>query len=82
MGLPVVVSRIPGVTDVACVDQETGLLVPVGDVEALTQAMDRLGSDTGLRAAFGSKGRQRINEKFSWRGHIAQWERLYSNGAG
>jgi len=82
VGLPVVVSRIPGVTDVASVDQETGLLVPVGDAEALAQAMERLGTDTGLRSAFGTKGRQRINEGFSWRGHIAQWERLYSKGAG
>jgi glycosyltransferase involved in cell wall biosynthesis len=82
MGLPVIVSRIPGVTDVACVDQETGLLVPVGDVEALVRAMERLGSDPGLRATLGRKARQRINEGFSWREHIAQWERLYSQGAG
>jgi glycosyltransferase involved in cell wall biosynthesis len=80
MGLPVVVSRIPGVTDVACVDEETGMLVPVGDAEALARAMERLGSDKELRAAFGKKGRRRINEGFSWRGHIAQWERLYSQG--
>jgi glycosyltransferase involved in cell wall biosynthesis len=81
MRLPVVVSRIPGVTDVACVDQETGLLVPVGDAEALARAMERLGSDAGLRDTFGSKARQRINKEFSWGGHIAQWEKLYSNGA-
>jgi len=80
VGLPAVVSRIQGVTDVACADEETGLLVPVGDAEALAQAMDRLGSDNDLRTALGKGGRQRINKGFSWKGHITQWERMYSQG--
>lgn len=80
MALPVIVARIPGVTDVAPVDQETGLFVPVGDVEALVQAMERLGNDSGLRATLGSKARQRIAKEFSWESHIARWEKLYSQG--
>ena len=80
MGLPVIVSRIPGVTDVACVDQETGLLVPVGDVEPLVRAMERLGDDTGLRAMLGCKARQHISKEFSWENHTARWEKLYSQG--
>jgi len=80
VGLPVIISRIPGVTDVACVDQETGLFVPVGEVEPLTQAMERLGGDLELRAAMGGKARQRIDREFSWEKHIVRWERLYSLG--
>jgi hypothetical protein len=41
---------------VASLDQEMGLIVPVGDAEALVRAMERLGSDPGLRATLGSKG--------------------------
>jgi len=80
MGLPVVVSRIPGVTDVASVDQKTGLLVPVGDAEALARAMEQLGEDTAQRATYGNNAKQRIRTEFSWRGHITRWERVYSQG--
>jgi len=80
MALPVIVTRIPGVTDVACIDQKTGLFVPVNDANALASAMDRLGSDAELRAQFGSTGRRRVSDGFSWNGHIAAWEKLYFGG--
>ncbi len=81
MGLPVVMSRIPGVTDVACVDQETGIFVPVDDVESLTRAMDRLGGDPLIRLQWGNNARRRINREFTWNIHISQWERIYRDGA-
>ena len=80
MGLPAIVARIPGVTDVACVDQETGLLVPAGDVEALMRAMERLGNDPDLRAQLGGKARERMSGEFSWESRATQWEKLYSRG--
>jgi glycosyltransferase involved in cell wall biosynthesis len=82
MGLPVIVSRITDVTDVACVEQETGFFVPVGDAEALARAMERLGSDAGLRAKFGSQARQRIEDELSWEQHMQRWEDLYSRAGG
>ena len=80
MSLPIIVSRIPGVTDVACVNQETGLLVPVNDASALALAMERLGTDAGLRSTFGHNARRRVEDRFSWRAHISAWEKLYLNG--
>ena len=80
VGLPVVVSLIPGVTDVACVDEETGLFMPVGDLEALTGAMERLGCNLQIRAQLGHNARKRINREFSWTNHISEWERIYRDG--
>jgi glycosyltransferase involved in cell wall biosynthesis len=47
-GLPVVAGNGGGVAAVVCADR-TGLLVPVGDVEAFAGAMARLLTDAGLR---------------------------------
>mgnify|MGYP001626370629 FL=1 len=80
MGLPVIISRIPGVTDLANVEGETGIYVPVGDTNALEVAMERLGTDSELRQRMGQKAVQRIREAFSWDPYIDKWERLYLEG--
>jgi glycosyltransferase involved in cell wall biosynthesis len=55
-GLPVVATRVGGVPEIVK-DEETGILVPPRDPEALAQAMARLADDPGMRERFGSKGR-------------------------
>jgi glycosyltransferase involved in cell wall biosynthesis len=57
MALPVVASQLPtGVTDVTIADQ-TGLLVPPGDPDALAQAISRLICDRDFAARLGRQGR-------------------------
>ena len=51
MGLPVIVTDIPGPTD-AMREGETGLIVRKGDADSLADAMRRLGNDSLLRARF------------------------------
>ncbi|OIQ99750.1 N,N'-diacetylbacillosaminyl-diphospho-undecaprenol alpha-1,3-N-acetylgalactosaminyltransferase [mine drainage metagenome] len=63
-GVPAVASRIYGITD-AVADDRTGLLFPVGDVEALTQALLRLITNNDLRQQMGNEARQRALELFS-----------------
>ena len=55
MGVPVIVSDIPGPTDAMKRDQ-TGLVVKKADVPELHEAMVRLLEDKSLREAFGAAG--------------------------
>ena len=47
------------------VDNETGILVPPGDANALAVAIDRLASDPDLRRRFGDAGERRWRENFT-----------------
>lgn len=63
-GIPAVATRIYGISD-AVQDGETGILVPVANVEALGAAMHRLVTDTRLRCDMGEKARERASASFS-----------------
>lgn len=64
VGLPAVASRIYGITD-AVIDQQTGLLHPAGDVQALARALIALLSDPARRSAMGECARSRALADFS-----------------
>jgi glycosyltransferase involved in cell wall biosynthesis len=81
-GVPVIVARIPGVTDLANVEGETGYFVPVGDAVSLQDAMERLGNHPALRRGMGEKATQRARDGFGWQCHLDQWERLYMRAIG
>jgi sugar transferase (PEP-CTERM/EpsH1 system associated) len=75
-GLPVVASRVGGIPEV--VDEGVqGMLVPVGDADALAQAFVRYAQDAGLRAAHGQAGRARVEERFSMRAMVTAYGALY-----
>jgi len=61
------------------VNEETGLLVPPGDVAALREALTRLLDDAGLRRRFGEAGRQRIAEHFTWQRFADETLRAYED---
>ena len=63
-GLPVVASDVGGIPEVVR-HGETGLLVPPGDVPALTAALDRLVADPALRARLAEGARERARD-YSW----------------
>lgn len=65
-GLPVVASDVGGVSE-AVADGRSGTVVPAGDGEALTDALARLLQDPELRVRLGSLGRQRYQERFTFR---------------
>jgi glycosyltransferase involved in cell wall biosynthesis len=64
-GRPVVASAVGGLLDLV-VPEETGLLVPPGDVVALRRALERLLGDAGLRRRLGAAARERAAEQLSW----------------
>lgn len=61
--LPVVATNVGGVPE-AVADGETGLLVPLGEVDALSAAIERLVRDPALRRRMGAAGRARWESEF------------------
>ena len=75
-GLPVIGARTGGLPEV--IDEGvTGLLVPPGDVGALSAALARLAGDAGLRARMGEAGRAMVREQFRWETSLDGVLRLY-----
>ena len=62
-GLPVISYDVDGAREVTITD-ETGILVPAQDVEKLSQALEKLASDSALRQRLGSEGQRRFTEQF------------------
>ncbi len=81
-GMPIIISNIPGVTDLANIDGETGFYMTPGNAHELRQAMAVLAGDKHLRQTMGANARQRVVEHFSWSGHVARWEYFLNQQAG
>jgi glycosyltransferase involved in cell wall biosynthesis len=64
-GTPVVCTDLPTGVPWVNVDGETGLVVPVGDAEALGAALARLLGDDALRARMGARAHERALAEFS-----------------
>jgi glycosyltransferase involved in cell wall biosynthesis len=64
MRLPVVAFATSNIPEVV-VHEETGLLVPVRDVEALADSLERLVRDQDLRTRLGHAGRRRVETHFT-----------------
>jgi glycosyltransferase involved in cell wall biosynthesis len=75
-GLPTVAFDVPGVRE-AVRDGETGYLVPYRDIDAMTERVDRLLQDSGLRDRMGRAARRMAEDSFDIRSIQAQHLRLY-----
>lgn len=76
-GLPVVAYDIPGVREVV-VPEETGILVPLGDAEALAAAMAGLLAAPERRRRMGARARARVAAEFSFEGVVRRLEGIYT----
>ena len=77
-GLPVIATAVDGTPEAVC-DGHEGILVPVGDVDAVAEACLTLGRDPGLRARMGRSARSRsacFNEKRAIREVLAIYRSL------
>ena len=74
---PVIATRGGGATEIV-VDDVSGLLVPMGDAEALAAAMCKLLRDRPLRERMGAAGRRRVEESFRIESTAAKISRVYS----
>jgi glycosyltransferase involved in cell wall biosynthesis len=77
-GLPVVASDVGGIGE-AVRDEETGYLVPRGDVESLRERLGRLLNGTALRVRLGQGGRIRYERQFTLSRFVANTLQVYQD---
>ncbi|HXJ64508.1 MAG TPA: glycosyltransferase family 4 protein [Actinomycetota bacterium] len=73
--VPVVASDIPGYR--AVMTDDTGVLFPAGDADALTEALVALLEDEPRRRSLGAKARQIAVERYSWDTISERLEQIY-----
>lgn len=73
---PVVATAAPGTTELV-VDEETGLLVPIGDPAALARALLRVIDDPALGRRLGEAGRARVEAAFRADAMVERFASLY-----
>jgi glycosyltransferase involved in cell wall biosynthesis len=85
LGLPIVASRIPSITELL-LEAECGLLVPPGDEAALASSLGSLLTDASRRLAMGERGRNLFLERYtleeSVKGMTALYQRLLAGRNG
>ena len=59
-GLPVIGTNSPGGTGELVINEETGLLIPMGDVQALTRSMQRFLDDRPFAERLAENARERV----------------------
>ncbi len=77
VGLPVISYDCPSGPAEIIRHEQNGLLVPAGDIEALSAALARLMDDTPLRNRLGDSARA-VNERFAIDEIMQQWRELLS----
>ena len=63
---------------VAEVVGDSGIVVPTGDIDALTRAVDQLTTNPDLRRSLGASARQRVAAEFSPAASFAQIHEIYN----
>jgi glycosyltransferase involved in cell wall biosynthesis len=84
-GIPVITTQATGAIN-SVLDQQTGFIVPVGDVNALSGAIDCLLDDSSLRKRMGQAGRAWVEAAFRrevvWAAIAQAYEQQISCGCG
>ena len=77
VGLPVVASRIVGVTDWIMDGGAAGLLVEKMDIRGFADALERLAKEPGLTEKLGRAARERISGLASFEAHGRAYAKLF-----
>jgi glycosyltransferase involved in cell wall biosynthesis len=80
-GKPIVATRVGG-TPEAIIDRETGILVGVRDVDAMSRAVSELINTPELRSRLGQAGRNRAQDNYSVEQYVSRLDGLYRELSG
>lgn len=80
VGVPVIASRVGGLPEVLD-DGATGWLVDPDDPAGLAEAIHRVLDDPAGAEAMGRRGRQLVEQRFSWEAALAAMEGVYAGVA-
>ena len=80
-GLPVVATRVGGNPELV-EERVNGLLVPVGDREALAEALLELADNPDGRRRMGEAGLARVRSTFNWDRTVEQYMKVYDHVLG
>ena len=75
--LPVVASRITGIPELVD-DKVAGLLVPPGNLDELTGALERLSRNPRMRLSLGRAGRRKVEADYSLAPSVEKLESLFN----
>jgi len=78
-GLPVIATRLAGVTDTIVTDGENGLLVPPGDPAAIARAIERIVANPAWAQALGADARASVVGRFGVEAAAARWRQAYDH---
>ncbi|HEX3356456.1 MAG TPA: glycosyltransferase family 4 protein, partial [Tepidisphaeraceae bacterium] len=73
--VPVVATEVAGICDVVK-NEQTGLLVPVGNPEELAKGIRRVAEDEGMRLRLVEAAYEDVQSRFSWERVIQQYREL------
>jgi glycosyltransferase involved in cell wall biosynthesis len=73
---PIVATAAGGSSEII-IDGETGLLVPINDLDAIAAAIRRMVTDAGLRERLGLAARRRTETTFQMSRFVAEYAALY-----
>jgi len=76
-GLPVIVSRVVGNTEVV-IHGETGFLFELDDDESFQEALETISGEDALRIKMGQHARKRMENEFSWSVTAQAYASLFS----
>ncbi len=77
-GTPVIATRCGGPEEIIA-DGETGITVPVRDIDAMAKAITLLANDITLRQQYSAAGKRYVAEKFSTEKYIANFEAVLNS---
>lgn len=75
---PVVVTNVGGLPEVV-EENQTGIVVPSKNIEAIANALEQLVLDAALREKMGVAGRKHVSELYDWKVNVQQMIDIYSS---